>query len=141
MEASDVDAILAIQSSCPEIAQWSASSYRRVAEGGMAGWVSEDERGVSGFLVAQKLVGETEILNLAVRPNARQRGIGKVLIDVAIEWSREMEAEKVFLEVRASNVNAIRFYERRDFVAAGRRPRYYTEPAEDALVLSLPLAE
>lgn len=140
MEARDVESILAIQSTCPEIAQWSASSYQRVAEGGMAGWVSEDERGVTGFLVAHKLVGEAEILNLAVRPDARRRGIGNALIDAAMEWSRELGTEKIFLEVRASNANAIRFYERRGFVIAGRRPRYYAGPVEDALVLNLQLA-
>lgn len=103
----------------------------------MAGWVSEDERGVTGFLVAHKLVSEAEILNLAVHPEARRKGIGSQLIDAAIEWSRGLGAENVFLEVRASNANAIRFYERQGFVVAGKRPRYYSEPAEDALVLSL----
>jgi len=140
LEARDIAAVLEIQSACPEIAQWSENSYRRVAEGGMAGWVSEDERGVTGFLVAQQLVRETEVLNLAVRAHARGQGIGRKLIDAAIEWSRGLGAEKVMLEVRESNAVAIRFYERRGFVIVGRRPGYYKEPVEDGLMLSCVLA-
>lgn len=137
MESPDVEGILAIQATCPEIAQWSASSYVGVVDGDMAGWVSDDARGVSGFVVARELVGETEILNLAVRANTRRQGLGTNLMEAAIAWSRELGAERVLLEVRASNENAIRFYKRRGFVVAARRAKYYTGPVEDALVLSL----
>jgi [ribosomal protein S18]-alanine N-acetyltransferase len=140
LESRDIQAILTIQSGCPEIAQWSARAYERVAGGEMAAWIAEHERGVAGFLVARVLVRETEILNFAVRADVRRRGIGTKLIGAAIEWSRELHAEKVTLEVRASNESAIGFYERHGFVAAGRRPRYYVAPVEDALLLSLAVA-
>ena len=139
LESRDVQAILTIQSACPEIAQWSARAYERVAGAEMAAWVAEDERGVAGFLVVRMLVRETEILNFAVRADVRRRGIGTKLIGVAVEWSRGLHAEKVTLEVRASNEGAIGFYERHGFVVAGRRPKYYAAPVEDALLLSLQL--
>lgn len=139
MEVRDIEAILAIQLASPEIAQWSAISYQGVSGGEMAGWVSEDDRGVAGFLAARELVGETEILNLAVREDVRRRGIGAKLIEAVIAWSRELGAERLMLEVRVSNENAIRFYERHGFVAAGGRTKYYAEPVEDALLLSLAL--
>lgn len=126
-----------IQRACPQIAQWSANSYQRIAGGEMAGWVSEDERGLDGFLVARELVGETEILNLAVRADDRRQGRGAALIGAAITWSKELGAEKVILEVRASNETAIRFYERHTFCEIGRRGKYYADPVEDALVLGL----
>lgn len=139
MESRDIEAVLAIQSGCPEIAQWGKGSYQRVADAEMAGWIGEDQGGVAGFLVARELVRETEILNFAVREDVRRKGIGARLIAAAIEWSRALGAEKVFLEVRVSNESAIRFYERYGFVAAGRRVKYYAEPVEDALLLNLEL--
>ena len=136
IEDGDVEAMLAIQASCPEIAQWAAADYECVVRGEMAGWVAEDERGIEGFSVARPLVQETEILNFAVRDDARRRGIGTALLKEALEWSRSLGAEKVILEVRASNEGALKFYERHGFVAIGRRAKYYSEPVEDALVLS-----
>jgi [ribosomal protein S18]-alanine N-acetyltransferase len=140
LESRDVDAILAIQSACPEIAQWSSRDYQRVANGEMAGWVSDDDRGASGFLVARRLVLETEILNFAVRPDRRRQGIGTKLIETVIQWSKGLGVEGVMLEVRASNAVAIRFYEGHGFTAAGRRPRYYTNPSDDALLLNMLLS-
>jgi ribosomal-protein-alanine N-acetyltransferase len=141
MAVSDVDPVLAIQTACPEIAQWSAWDYERVARGEMMGWVAEDERGIAGFLVARQLVGEAEILNFAVRADSRRQGTGTALLEQALEWSKSFGAQRVILEVRASNVAAIRFYERHGFVVAGKRPRYYAAPIEDALLLNLDLAK
>jgi ribosomal-protein-alanine N-acetyltransferase len=85
-------------------------------------------------------VSDIEILNLAVRPEARRRGIGAALLAEAIDWGRAFRAEKALLEVRSSNAPALQFYERHHFQATGRRPRYYTAPADDALVLTLRLS-
>lgn len=138
--SQDVESILAIQSDSPEIAQWTLWDYERVARGEMAGWVAEEASGVAGFLVARHTGGDIEILNFAVRREARRRGMGAALLQEALEWGRSLRAEKAFLEVRASNLEALQFYERRGFQAAGRRPRYYTAPMEDAMVLTLKLA-
>jgi ribosomal-protein-alanine N-acetyltransferase len=140
MLARDVDAVVTIQAACPEIAQWSVWDYEGVARGEMAGWVAEDERGIAGFLVARKLVGETEILNFAVRAGSRRQGTGTALFEEALERSKSFAAERVILEVRASNLVALRFYERHGFVVTGKRLRYYTAPIEDALLLNLSLA-
>jgi [ribosomal protein S18]-alanine N-acetyltransferase len=135
----DVDGVLALQSSCPEIARWKAFDYEPVARGEMMGWVAEDEDGIAGFLVARALVHETEILNLAVRLAARRRGIGSKLLAEAVNWSRSLRAERTLLEVRTSNLAARKFYEHHGFRAVGRRPGYYATPAEDAVLLDLPL--
>jgi [ribosomal protein S18]-alanine N-acetyltransferase len=137
LEARDIDAVLAIQAASPEIAEWSARDYQEVAGGEMAGWVAEEEGVVAGFLVARELVGETEILNLAVRSGQRRQRIGTGLIEAATAWSRGLGAEGVMLEVRESNAAAIRFYERHGFVEVGRRVKYYMAPVEDAVVMSL----
>lgn len=85
--------------------------------------------------------GELEILNLAVDPQARRRGLGRRLLGLALQAGRKMGMQKAILEVREHNVPALALYRACGFVPAGRRPRYYADTGEDALVLELPLAE
>jgi ribosomal-protein-alanine N-acetyltransferase len=140
LEERDVDNILAIQSACPEIAQWTMWDYARVARGEMSGWVVEKGDEVTGFLVARRVVGDIEILNLAVRLESRRQGTGALLLQGALDWGRSMQTEKALLEVRASNLAALKFYERFGFEVRGRRPKYYTTPIDDALLLTASLA-
>jgi ribosomal-protein-alanine acetyltransferase len=135
IEEADVERILAIQAACPEIAQWTASDYKRVARGEMAGWVVDEEGSVAGFIVARKIADEIEVLNFAVSPGLRQRGLGAKLLQDALEWAKTFAATHAILEVRASNAAALRFYEHHDFETVGKRSRYYNSPIEDALLL------
>jgi ribosomal-protein-alanine acetyltransferase len=139
IEEADVARILAIQAACPEIAQWSTWDYNRVARGEMAGWVVEEEASVAGFIVARKIADEIEILNFAVSPELRERGIGTMLLQETLAWAKTFEATHAILEVRASNAEALRFYEHHNFQTVGRRSRYYNSPIEDALLLSAKL--
>jgi [ribosomal protein S18]-alanine N-acetyltransferase len=139
LESRDIEAILAIQVACPEIAQWTMPDYARVARGEMAGWVCQGDADIRGFLVARPSGSDIEILNLAVRPDARRLGVGASLLREALEWGRAQHAERAILEVRVSNAPALLFYERFDFQVAGRRPRYYASPPEDALLLAASL--
>jgi [ribosomal protein S18]-alanine N-acetyltransferase len=155
LESRDVEAILAIQAVCPEIAQWTAWDYDRVARGEMAGWVAtENSRTgvagaedavaavvdeVAGFLVARRLSTEIEILNFAVESDSRRCGIGAALLAAALNWARTFQATHAILEVRSSNLGALRFYAHHKFEVVGRRPRYYTSPVEDALLLTAAL--
>ena len=137
LELRDIEDVLAIQAASPEIAQWSLWDYARVARGEMTGWVTESERGeVTGFIVARRIANDLEILNFAVRPAARRQGIGAALLGEALRWGSAFSAAQAFLEVRASNLAALRFYEQHKFQVTGRRPRYYSAPIEDALILS-----
>ena len=137
LELRDIEDVLAIQAASPEIAQWSLWDYDRVARGEMVGWVTESERGeIAGFIVARRIANDLEILNFAVRPTARRQGIGAALLGEALRWGSSFSAEQAFLEVRASNLAALRFYEQHKFQVTGRRPCYYTAPIEDALILS-----
>jgi [ribosomal protein S18]-alanine N-acetyltransferase len=136
LESRDVDSILAIQAACPEMAQWTAWDYDRVARGEMAGWVAEEDAEVAGFLVARRLSSELEILNFAVEFEWRRCGIGAKLLDAALQWAQTFQATQAILEVRASNLSALRFYASHKFEVVGRRPRYYTAPVEDALLLT-----
>lgn len=136
LAAQDVEAVLAIQGLCPEIAQWSLWDYDRVARGEMAGWVAaQDAEHVAGFLVARRIANDLEILNFAVHPQMRRRGFGEALLGEAMAWGKSFHAETALLEVRASNFAALAFYQRHDFHLVGKRPKYYTAPIEDALLL------
>jgi [ribosomal protein S18]-alanine N-acetyltransferase len=136
IESRDLESILAIQSASPEVAQWTLWDYDRVAKGEMAGWVAAENDEIFGFLVARRVDSDIEILNFAVWTDARRRGIGGMLLQAALAWGAQLHAEKALLEVRASNFGALQFYERRGFKVAGRRPKYYTAPMEDALLLT-----
>jgi ribosomal-protein-alanine N-acetyltransferase len=143
LEPRDIDSVVAIQSACPEIAQWTMWDYDRVARGEMSGWVCEEHaaaKEIAGFLVARRIANDLEILNVAVRSDLRRCGVGASLLSAALEWGRSFRAESAILEVRESNHAALRFYEHHGFQVMGRRPRYYTAPVEDALLLIAPLA-
>lgn len=133
---SDVPAILEIQASNRQAAQWLQSVYENLEKSGEKGWVAEQNEVVVGFLVARTMAGDMEILNLAVHPNFHRRGIGRALLQCAISWAAEDRANHVFLEVRSSNTVAGKFYEANGFSQTGVRPNYYRDPVEAALLLA-----
>jgi [ribosomal protein S18]-alanine N-acetyltransferase len=76
---------------------------------------------------------------MAVRPEARRQGIGSALLRALLAWAADNHARHFSLEVRASNAPAIGLYQRLGLRPEGRRPRYYTHPEEDALILGMPV--
>jgi len=136
----DLDAVVSIQARSPEAARWLRADYQRVTHGDFAGWVAESEAGIVGFLIARLVLDEMEILNLAVAAETRRCGAGSLLLKEALAWGKRAGARRAFLEVRESNRGAIEFYRRYGFTEAGSRPRYYSDPMEDALVLAIHLA-
>ena len=100
--------------------------------------VAEDADGaVAGYAIAIAVADEAEILNLAVRQERREHGIGGKLLDSAITEVRSRGADQVYLEVRESNEAARKLYASRGFDEVTRRRKYYQHPVEDALVLRL----
>jgi ribosomal-protein-alanine N-acetyltransferase len=97
--------------------------------------VAESTSGVAGYLVARLMGDEAEILNVAVRPDARGAGLGRTLLEGALVALRGLKAAAVFLEVRVSNAAARQLYETAGFTEVGRRRGYYSAPVEDALIL------
>ena len=124
---ADLAAIDAIQTGSPEAAKWNPMDYLN-----QDCVVGELKSCVAGFLASRQVgPGEREILNLAVDPAERRKGIGRALLKH--ELARVPGAW--FLEVRGSNLAAVKLYESIGFQRAGRRPDYYYEPAEDAIVM------
>lgn len=135
MESRDVGSVLAIQIASPEAAQWIAADYDVANRPATSAWIAERSSQTLGFIVLRHVADEVEILNIAVRPDSRRQGVASELLNIALQQGAQNGARKVYLEVRASNTSAIRFYERHSFRPSGRRACYYSSPAEDAVIL------
>jgi ribosomal-protein-alanine N-acetyltransferase len=90
---------------------------------------------VAGYCAAWFVLDEIHVNNIAVRPELRGRGFGSALLAHVLQEGRRAGARRATLEVRRSNEEARRLYERFGFRVAGVRRDYYTDPIEDALVL------
>jgi ribosomal-protein-alanine N-acetyltransferase len=101
--------------------------------------VIEWEGRVVGYLLAWRSPDELHILNLAVDPGLRRRGLAAALLDAALAEARRGGLRAVTLEVRRSNRAALALYHRYGFEDVGERPRYYADTGEDALILTLVL--
>jgi [ribosomal protein S18]-alanine N-acetyltransferase len=103
--------------------------------------VADSGRGSAGYLIGREAAGSGEILNLAVAPEFRRRGIGGALLEEGLVAFHRRGAREVFLEVRESNHSAQALYLARGFRPVGQRAAYYRNPREDALVLRLGLRQ
>ena len=97
--------------------------------------VGREPQRLLGYLVAWFAADEGEIANIAVAPSARQLGVGRQLLDDALQAARARRVASVYLEVRESNRAARTLYVSRGFAPVGVRRGYYQHPPEDALVM------
>lgn len=95
---------------------------------------------VLGYSVLWVVADEGELANLAVAPPLRRHGIGRRLLEQAVAEAMAQRVTTLYLEVRESNVAARKLYGGRGFAVVGRRPGYYLNPVEDALLLRLKLS-
>ena len=119
---------------------WGPGDFRSVMESPQTIFlvaVDEISEGIVGYAVALTVLDESEILNIAVDPPMRGRGLGGRLLDAAIAGVVGRGAVAAFLEVRESNSAARELYRSRGFEELSRRRGYYRTPVEDALVLRL----
>jgi ribosomal-protein-alanine N-acetyltransferase len=96
-----------------------------------------NDKGAKGFIAARLVADELHVNNVAVRHMYRRLGVAKKLLETALDEGARRGARMAFLEVRVSNAPAQALYARCGFKVTGRRPGYYTQPLEDALVMSL----
>jgi ribosomal-protein-alanine N-acetyltransferase len=94
---------------------------------------------IAGYIVARETAGELHINNVAVRSEYRRCGIGAALLERVIQEARLRKANTAFLEVRSANHAAQALYQKCGFRAIAHRANYYSEPREDAVVMSLVL--
>lgn len=135
MEARHVPQIAEIEKLCFSD-PWSESSISSELSNRLSFWlVAEDGDAVLGYVGSQSVLGESDMMNLAVRPDCQRRGIGEALVLALWEAMRERGNRCLSLEVRVSNAPAIALYQKLGFSQVGRRPNYYRDPKEDAWIL------
>ena len=93
------------------------------------------------YLGVHEVAGEAYISNIAVSAPYRKNGIASSLMDKAERNAKERECEFISLEVRKSNSAAINLYKKRGYTVRGERKDFYSEPKEDALIMTLDLKE
>lgn len=150
MRPSDLNEVLAVAVAVPEAPQWPRSDYipYLAADSGNTsllriGLIATDPDSASpalpGFACAtflrDGLDNDCQVDSVAVHPSHRRRGIGTALLRELLRWAQSNGARHLSLEVRASNAGAITLYRRFGLRPEGRRPRYYADPEEDALLL------
>jgi [ribosomal protein S18]-alanine N-acetyltransferase len=145
MQEGDLARVLEIARALPEAPQWPEEVYQKA--------MNPDERRTRislvaenpaaamllGFAIAGIVPPEAELETIAVDGTAQRRGVGRILFAALANQLRAGGARDLNLEVRVSNARAIRFYGAIGFRETGRRPRYYRNPDEEAVLMSLRL--
>ena len=133
MTAADVPSVAALEKLCFSD-PWSVSSIASELDNPLSLWlVWEEDGAAAAYLGVQRVPPQADVMNVAVSPALRRRGIARALF---AELERRLpEIDELFLEVRASNSGAIALYRTLGFEQVGRRPNYYLDPREDALIL------
>ena len=139
MTASHVEQIAGLEKLCFHD-PWSEKSIADELTNDLALWlVALEGETVVGYVGSQTVLGWTDMMNVAVHPEHRRRGIGEALIPKLMEMLVACNCECLTLEVRASNQGAIALYEKLGFTEVGRRKNYYRNPKEDALIMRVEL--
>ena len=136
MTATDVPQIAALERACFSD-PWPEQVLARELENDLSLWlVAAEGDTVLGYVGSQTVLGETDMMNLAVRADRRRQGIAAALVSaLCTALRREKDAVQLTLEVRDSNEAAIRLYAALGFAQIGQRPNYYFHPKEDARIL------
>mgnify|MGYP000924645554 CR=1 FL=1 len=135
MELSDCPFVLALEESCG-LSSWGLPGYEReLANSDSILLVAYSGSSLAGFLSGRVIADEFELFSLAVAENIRRRGLGKSLLEAGLLACRDSGVDRCFLEVRASNGEAISLYEKIGFQVVGRRRNYYSHPPEDGILM------
>jgi [ribosomal protein S18]-alanine N-acetyltransferase len=140
MTAADLNEVLIIEQASFRT-PWKREHFESELSGSFSiPFVAELGGRVVGFVCLLSLFEEAQILDIAVAPEQRGRGIASALMEHACEVAREMHAEVLTLEVRASSDAAIALYRRSGFKRVGIRTNYY-DSSEDAILMEKSLKE
>lgn len=135
MKECHVSAVAALETICFSD-PWSENSVSSELKNKLSLWLVAEENGtVAGYIGSQTCGEESDVMNVAVHPDFRRRGIAEALVNALVEELKAIGSHCLTLEVRASNAPAIALYEKMGFSEIGRRKNYYRNPREDALIL------
>jgi len=144
LTAADLSQVTEIGMNLTEAPHWPRGAYEAVldpASPKRLALVAEDSATgmLVGFVVVGVLAPQAELESIAVAAGEQQRGIGRRLLSAMVEELKAAGVHEFLLEVRASNQRALDFYRSLGWSETGRRPCYYADPEEDAVLMSLAL--
>ena len=135
MTYAHVEAIAELEKLCFSD-PWSVKSVESELNNPLSLWlVAVEGETLVGYVGSQTVLGEGDMMNLAVAPDYRRMGVGERLVKALVAALSDKGATRLALEVRASNEPAIALYDKLGFSIAGRRPNYYRNPKEDAIIM------
>ena len=135
MQPGDVPLVAALEEECFSL-PWPEEAVALELNNPLSCWlVAYEGETFAGYVGSQAVLDEADMMNLAVVPSFRRRGIAGALVIALVDKLMDKGVRCLTLEVRASNESAIALYEKLGFAQVGRRPRYYQKPREDALIL------
>lgn len=115
---------------------WSEQGFRDALNMEQNIFLVVEEAGIiCGYIGMYQSLDEGEITNVAVDPEKRNAGAGRMLMQAAMEQAKQQGITRIVLEVRVSNASAIRLYEKCGFVNCGIRKGFYDFPKEDAYIM------
>lgn len=133
---NDLDDIMVVENTCFSL-PWSRESFFSELSNELACYqCAQIGNVIAGYMGMWKVVDEGHITNIAVLPYYRNKGIATLLMEAMVEICICSEIKSMTLEVRESNIPAIRLYEKFEFEAVGKRPDYYRKPKEDAILMT-----
>ena len=137
----DLDQVVLIEASSPS--PWSHSSLSSEllrAGGEQYVVVAEESTLILGWCALLLVAGEAELLKIAVGEEYRKQGVASFFLLDLFEKLAQQDVQKLFLEVRETNIPANRLYQKLGFQQVGKRPRYYKNPPDDALIFARHIA-
>ena len=135
MDASHVGAIAELEKICFSD-PWSVNSITSELNNPLSLWfVAVEGERLAGYVGSQSVMGWADMMNIAVAPEFRRQGVAEGLVDQLVDGLKGNNVSCLTLEVRVSNEPAISLYNKLGFEQVGRRPNYYKNPKEDALIL------
>ena len=135
MTSDHVSQVAQLEKECFH-APWSENSIGSELSNPLSLWlVAVDGQRVAGYVGSQTVMDEADVMNIAVSAEYRRMGIAQELVERLVSALSQRGVHSLTLEVRASNEPAKALYSKLDFQQVGRRPNYYRNPKEDALIL------
>jgi len=135
LTAADVEEVSRIEQETFSM-PWQPQDFLEMVEADYAYYyVAEEDGEIAGCCGIRNMAGEGEITNVAVAKKFRRKGIGRALMEYMLKEAELLGMESTTLEVRISNIPAIRLYESLGFKGEGVRPNFYEKPKEDALIM------
>ncbi len=135
MTADHVSAVAELEKLCFSD-PWNEASIASELTNPLSHWlVAMDGDSLAGYVGSQTVIDETDMMNIAVHPDFRRRGVAEALVNALVDDLKARGSHCLTLEVRASNAPAQALYAKLGFIQVGLRKNYYRHPKEDACIL------